>query len=114
MGDDDRNAILRRRRFFIATAVAGLAATQCDKPKVCLNISEVTDGGSTVAPTVCLSPPPIPPEASMPEAATPDASTDASSPTDAGSDAKRPTTLAPPITTRPLVCLTPIRKPSER
>jgi hypothetical protein len=75
--DDDRSAILRRRRIFIATAVAGLAATQCDKPKVCLNISVVEDGGTT-QPTVCLSPAPIPPDAATPETpTTPEAGTEA-------------------------------------
>lgn len=113
MSDDDRNAILRRRRFFIATAVAGLAATHCDnEPKVCLNISEVRDG-STIGPTVCLSPPPTPPDASTPEMPTIDAGTDSSALPDAG--AKRPTTVTPPATTGPRVCLTPLRKPdSER
>lgn len=111
--DDDRSAILRRRRFFVATAMAGLAATQCDKPQVCLNISVVEDSG-TSAPTVCLSPLSTPPDAATPITVTPEAGTDSGieAGTDAGLDAGkrvRPTTTP----TRPLVCLSPIRKPSS-
>jgi hypothetical protein len=106
--DDDRGAILRRRRFFIATAMAGLAATQCDnKPKVCLNISVVEDGGTT-QPTVCLSPQVIPPDAQTPVApTTPEAGAEAA--TDAGLDAGAK--HVPPMPTRPHVCLSPVRPP---
>jgi hypothetical protein len=115
MGDDDRNAILRRRRFFIVSAMAGLAATQCDKPQPCLNISPVNTG--TVAPNVCLSPPPIPQDASTPETTSTappvDAASEGAAP-DAGSDASPSKPRVHPPPPPPRVCLSPMRKNDTR
>jgi hypothetical protein len=64
MGDEERDrlAILRRRRFLIAAAVAGVASTQCeDRPRACLKVEVVRDAEPT--PQVCLSPVSTPPDA---------------------------------------------------
>jgi len=52
----DRDAILARRRFFVASALASVVATGCDKvvPQPCLEVMPVADGGH---PTPCLSTP---------------------------------------------------------
>ncbi len=80
----DRDAILARRKFFIASALAGIAATSCDKdPKVCLNIAQ-PQREDAAAPMPCLEPPPKPqPEAQAePTAsASPTASTPVPDPT---------------------------------
>ena len=62
----DRQTIIARRKVFIASALAGIAATQCDNPfTTCLSPPVPPDAGSTVAPhpglsapqpSVCLSP----------------------------------------------------------
>lgn len=53
----DREAILARRRFFVASALAGVVAAGCDKPEpqVCLKVAPVPvdDGGPSPQP--CLS-----------------------------------------------------------
>lgn len=50
----DRDAILARRRFFVASAMAGVVVTACDRvgPQVCLEQAPLpTDaGGSSVSP----------------------------------------------------------------
>lgn len=53
--DNDRDAILMRRRRFVALALAGLTAptvAACD-PEPCLNVTPVP----CLEPTPCLSPP---------------------------------------------------------
>jgi len=54
----DRDVILARRRLFVASAFAGLAATQCDMPPfVCLSPPPTADAGAATPPTVCLAVP---------------------------------------------------------
>ncbi|MCA9596163.1 MAG: hypothetical protein KC776_22770 [Myxococcales bacterium] len=84
MSDDrDRRAILARRKLLVASALAGLAATSCDKVnpfRPCLSPASIPEGGTTNtggpataqpclepmpprdagAPEPCLSPPPQP------------------------------------------------------
>lgn len=70
MADDekrgrDKDAILARRRFFIASAVAGVVATSCDRsPMVCLEVAPVPtspgSGGGLPPPRPCLEV--LPPE----------------------------------------------------
>lgn len=95
MDDRDRKTILARRRFFIATAVAGLAATQCENPfRPCLKIAMPEVDASAGA------------EASVPEAgaAVEDSSSDAVA--DANQpDAKKSTKR--PLVPGPQVCLNP-------
>lgn len=56
----DREAVLARRKFFIASALAGVAATSCDKgPTVCLNIAQTPPEDAAV-PMPCLEPPASP------------------------------------------------------
>jgi hypothetical protein len=110
MDDRDRKTILARRRFFIATAVAGLAATQCDNPfRPCLKIAMPVDAGASALPESSV------PESSVPEAAasvvdasSADGSSDASA--DAVADANRPDAKKPtklPSVPSPQVCLNP-------
>jgi len=57
-GRADRDVILARRRLFVASAFAGLAATQCDMPPfVCLSPPPAADAGALTPPTVCLAVP---------------------------------------------------------
>jgi hypothetical protein len=96
MDDRDRKTILARRRFFIATAVAGLAATQCENPfRPCLKVA---------MPVVDASASP-PPETDVPEAAA--TVVDASS--DAMADANQPDSRSTkrPLVPGPKVCLNP-------
>lgn len=117
----DRDAILARRKLFVASAMASIAVTQtrCESPfRPCLEPAIRADA----EPMVCLSAPPQPADASAPVVAAPDASADAGAEpatclsvavpvaVDAGRDAalkppKPPTPcLAPP---RPQPCLKP-------
>jgi hypothetical protein len=78
---DDRQAILARRRFFVASALAGLASAQCDNPfRPCLEVASppgrpdaaVAPPAATTAagaqdaapPQPCLEIAPTPPDAS--------------------------------------------------
>jgi hypothetical protein len=105
MDDRDRKTILARRRFFIATAVAGLAATQCDNPfRPCLKIAMPVDAGASALPESSV------PEAaaSVVDASSADGSSDASA--DAVADANRPDAkkpTKPPPVPSPQVCLNP-------
>jgi hypothetical protein len=54
----DRSAIQARRRLLIASALAGVAATQCDSPPfVCLSPAPRPDAGAVAPPVVCLAVP---------------------------------------------------------
>lgn len=75
---ESRDLILARRRFFIASALAGVAISGCDKkPTVCLDVAvpepttATTASASAVAPGPCLDLPPPEPsvclEMTMPE-----------------------------------------------
>lgn len=99
----DRQAILARRRYFVASALASIAAAGCDKaPQPCLEPPLIASGTTSAEPphspfTPCLEPPSIeePP-------ATADAMATASA------DAGRPkAVVSPPAPTRPMVCLRP-------
>lgn len=47
MTRDDRAAILARRRFFVASALAGLAGTQCDNAaRPCLEVAPPPDAAA--------------------------------------------------------------------
>jgi hypothetical protein len=97
MDDRDKKIILGRRRFFIATAVAGLATTQCESPfRPCLKVAMPVDAAATV------------PEAAAPvDASSDDASSEA---TDASVDANgvdAKTSRKPSRTPGPSVCLNP-------
>ncbi len=105
----DRDAILARRKFFIASALAGIAATSCDKePKVCLNIAQ-PQREDAAAPMPCLEALPKPqPEAQAapPASATPTASTPAPDPTKPSEPSVCLKVAAPPKPApRPRVCL---------
>lgn len=116
----DRDAILGRRRLFVASAMASIAVTQtrCESPfRPCLEPAIRADA----EPTACLSPPPQTPDASVSIAT--DAGEDAGAaplqpclsvalpPPDAGKEAgrdagaKMPPKPPPP----PQVCLSPVR-----
>lgn len=59
----DRDAILARRRFFVASAMASVVATACDRgPMVCLEVAPVPtagspDGGPPPRPCLEIMPP---------------------------------------------------------
>lgn len=102
MDERDKKIILARRRFFIATAVAGLAATQCDNPfrpclKVAMPVGDAAASLPEAGPTLDAST-----ETSSREArdAAGDAVVDAP-----GTDAK--TSRKPTRTPGPSVCLNP-------
>jgi hypothetical protein len=87
----DRDAILARRRFFVASAVAGVVATACERsPMVCLEVAPVPASGADAGPPPrpCLEIPP-PDDASS-------AATENAAGSDAAADATSP---------RPHVCL---------
>lgn len=108
----DRDAILARRRLFVASAMASIAVTQtrCDSPfRPCLEPAIRADA----EPVACLSVPPNVYDASVSIAADAGADADAAPmqpclsvaqpPPDAGRDAA---TRPPPP---PQVCLSPVR-----
>ncbi|MBX3127777.1 MAG: hypothetical protein KF718_13720 [Polyangiaceae bacterium] len=98
----DRQAILARRRYFVASALASIAAAGCDKaPQPCLEPPLIASGTTSAEPphspfTPCLEPPSI---------EQPPATADAAA---ASADAGRPKAIVPPpAPTRPMVCLRP-------
>lgn len=105
--EKDREAILARRKLFIASALASIAATTCEKPaQACLSPPPQSSDASTLTqePQVCLavatSTPEPPPEPCLTVAMPPpDASGDAG--TDAG---KQP----PRVCLSPRPCLKPV------
>lgn len=120
----DRDAILARRRLFVTSALASIAVSQtrCDTVfKPCLEMS--IDSGAT-SPTICLSPPMPPPDASVSIVTNTDASADAGAgdaeprpclsvalpPPDAGRDAGK-VNIAPPTPPRPCLSPPPIPQP---
>lgn len=97
MDERDKKIILARRRFFVATAVAGLAATQCESPfRPCLKVAMPVDAAASA-----------PEAAATVDASIDDASSDAS---DASVDANpgdAKTSKKPARTPGPSVCLNP-------
>lgn len=131
-GDVDREAILARRRRLVATAVAGLAMTACDRsstPVPCLTptvIERSEDAASQVEPTPmpCLAPmPAVADDADVGDASSAASASDASvadvaaAPTPDAASARAPR-VRPPRTrpgagrVTPTVCLM-MFKPSE-
>ncbi|MEZ4219482.1 MAG: hypothetical protein R3B13_01045 [Polyangiaceae bacterium] len=102
----DREAILVRRKFFVASALAGLALTACDdkagKPTVCLNVAEPVKDSGTAQP--CLEPVP-PPTASNTEEQAPSVCLKVAMP---------PEPSAGPAPTKPTVCLKVAPPPDEQ
>jgi hypothetical protein len=100
----DRDAILARRRFFVASAMAGVVVAACDRagPQVCLEqMPPPTDAGPSSAPDSERPPQPcleIPPPVNEDAGST----TSVEDATDAGKDAGK-------IEKPPQPCLTPMR-----
>lgn len=110
--DRDRDAILARRKIFIASALASLAATSCDKPQPCLSQAPVNTG-TVSEPQVCLkiALPPADAEPAAPSGEG-DAGTDAPpmpclSQTAPSVDAGKPPPPPPQPCLSPKVCLKP-------
>ena len=117
--DKARDIILARRKFFIASAMAGAALTSCDrKPDVCLDMPMETDDSArrtrpakpqpqpSADPNVCLDMP-LPEPSVCLEVPPPDPSASASASASAAAEPPRPApracfkALPPP----PKVCL---------
>ena len=45
--NEDRAAVLARRKYFIASALAGIATVACDRPAVCLDVVAAPTGSTT-------------------------------------------------------------------
>jgi hypothetical protein len=98
--NEDRAAVLARRKYFIASALAGIATVACDRPAVCLDVVAAPTGSTT--PTTESA------------SATPSTSTDAPKPPHTADaeevDAAPPMPCLeiapqPPPSTMPRVCL---------
>jgi hypothetical protein len=108
----DRDAILSRRKLFIASTLAATMTTECKNPfRPCLEIAPV----DSTAPMPCLSPPPMALDASATatdagddagEADASDGADAADASRDAARDAaRRPTTAGAPRKPPPRPCL---------
>ena len=100
-GSDDkaREAIIRRRRrFVIASTMAGIVTSGCENPQPCLNVARPPSGSSTEAPQPCLNVAPPPRDAGAGDADASDADAADAGTSDAG--------------TTPRVCLK-IRLPED-
>ena len=100
--DDDRRAILARRRFFVASALAGLASAQCDNPfRPCLEVAPLPHSEAGSAPQSATAPPradaEAPPQPCLEVMPTPES--------DAAAPATPPPAAAPVDTQHPTVCL---------
>jgi len=113
----DRETILARRRFFVASAIASVVATGCDKvtPQPCLEPPLATDAAN---PNVCLAYP-GPRDAALPEPTDDDAGSDASVGLAEPPDAAEPTPCLSVVRHRdggpgPRICLSPPRLPDKK
>ena len=105
--DRDRERILARRKFFIASAVAGMTMSSCDKAQPCLNVAApVQDSGSPPRPCLKVAPQATAVQDAGAPSPAPAASSAAPAPT-AERDAK-----APPAPPRPCLKVAP-QKPKD-
>jgi len=98
--EEDREAILRRRAVFVASALAGIAISGCDsEPWACLKVphpptsEQSAASASASASAAPVASPPVPPTAEPPASASGPASASASA---SASAAPRPPRPPPP------------------